>query len=170
MKTLLLLPICTLFLLVSCKKNTPVTPQSSISATVDGVNETFDVNAAATLTNIEGTGNVLLISGKETSETGIGVEVNSASTITKGSYTVTTGIPEGFNPATSVSYTQGYEIFFPVQNASSQNLITITYISSTNVQGTFNVDLSGALPSSQPIFTSKTITNGKFNVSIKARN
>ncbi len=170
MKIPLLLPICTLLLLISCKKSNPLTPQSSISATVDGVNETFNMNASATLTNIEGN-NVLLISGKETSDTGIGIEVNSASTITKGTYPTIVGTPIGFDPATYVSYTQGFVMFFPAQNVASQNLITITYISSTNVQGTFDVALSGSLLSTtQPVFTNKTITNGKFNVMIKPSN
>jgi hypothetical protein len=173
MKSLLLLPICTLFFLVSCKKSTPITPQSSISATVDGINKTFNINTEAALTNIEGTGNVLVISGKATSETDsdiIGLEVNSASAITKGSYPVTTGIAAGFDAATSISYIQGYETFWPAVSAVSPNSITITYISSTNVQGTFNVALSGGTLSTSPIITNKTITNGKFNVSIKPSN
>jgi hypothetical protein len=173
MKTLLLLPICALFLLVSCKKSTPVTPESSISAAIDGVNETFNINATASLTNIEGTGNVLIISGKETSETGsdiISLEVNSTSAIAKGSYPVQAGTPAGFDAATSVSYIQGFANFFPAVSAASPNSITITYISSTNVQGIFNVALSGGTPSTSPIITNKTITNGKFNVSIKPGN
>ena len=176
MKILLLLLIYIPILVTSCKKSTPVTPESSISADVDGIKETFNTNATAvaSVSNLLGTGNVhiLIISGKETSDSGsdiINVIVTSASAITKGTYPVMTGVPPAYS-ATSVSFIQGYETFFPTQNVTLQNLITITSISSTNVQGTFEVALSGAVASTSPVYTNKIITNGSFNVSIKPAN
>ena len=170
MKKLLLLSICTLFIFTSCKKNTSPTPESSISASIDGVKETFNINATANRNYIEGTGNVLIIGGKETSESGsdiINIEVNSTAAITKGSYSIKTGVPEGFDPAIYVSYVQGLIFFYHAVNPASSNLITITDISSTNVQGTFNVALSGSLPSTAPVIINKVITNGEFNIRIE---
>jgi hypothetical protein len=170
MRTLLLLPIYLLLLLVSCKKSTPPGPDNSISATVDGIPKTFNVYAQAfSQSNFQGH-NLLIISGQETSEIGsinINISVSSIPAIVKGSYSLDPGnsgtLPVG--GATSITYVSRGEKFLPSQNATSKNLITITSLSSTKVEGTFYVVLSEGTPS-----TDKTITNGKFNVSIKPDN
>jgi hypothetical protein len=113
-----------------------------------------------------------MISGAETSENGSGsinIEVNSVSAITTGTYSLKTGTPQGFDPITSISYVEGYLVFYPTTSPNSSNSITITYISSTNVQGTFNPALSRIITSTPPavVVVNKTITNGKFNVQIK---
>ncbi|HEY4194228.1 MAG TPA: hypothetical protein VGM63_01745 [Mucilaginibacter sp.] len=173
MKKILFPLVCALLLSISCKKNTSPPLESSISASIDGVDETFNVNVSARQTSDEETGNTIMISGTETSESGSGhidIEVNLVPPIVKGTYPIKTGPPPGFVPTTSVSYFEGFETFWPTLNAAIPNLITISHISSTNVQGTFSatVTLSGGYAEGLP--TTKTITNGKFNVNIKQSN
>lgn len=170
MRTLSLVPICIVLLLASCKKSTAPIPDNSILATVDGVPKTFNVYAQGFLYNNFQGHHVLIISGQQTSETGsnyINLSVSSVSAIVKGSYSLDP-VNSGVTPAggaTSIAYISGGEKFLPPQNATSKNLITITYLSSTKVEGTFNVVLSGGTP-----LTDKTITNGKFNVSVESDN
>ena len=173
MNKLLLIAISLLFIITSCKKNSEdkLIPSNTISATVDGVNKTFNINATAKQTSDETTGNTLMISGAETSENGSGsinIEINSSTPITPGTYQLTIGVPQGFYPATSVFYVEGYLVFRPATGTMSPNSITITFINGTNVQGTFNAELSGSETSTPPsIIINRTITDGKFNVQIK---
>lgn len=172
MKITLSITALILLFLTSCKKtsgNIPTTV-NTISATVDGVNETFNVKLTASQSNIGGT-NVLLITGLETSEANsaaINIEIDTTAAITEGTYPVKTGIPNGFNSGTSVSYVKGYEILYPSLNIASPSSITISHIDNVSVKGTFNATLSGSAPGLSP--TTQTITDGKFDVVIKQLN
>ena len=169
MKTISLIAICLLFINTSCKKNSEnsPTPTNSISATVNGVNEAFNAKIKASETNIGGI-NVLLITGSETFDTNsaaINIEIDTSAAITTGTYSAKTGTPQGFNSGATISYVRGYMALYPSLNSGLLNSITISRISSTNVQGTFSATLSGSALGLSP--TTKTITNGKFNVTIK---
>ena len=89
MKTPLLIIICILLAFSSCKKSSDV-PVNTISATIDGVDESFNTNPNAQLGTAIALNSVLNIAGNSASGTGadnIGITIESNSTIVKGSYT-----------------------------------------------------------------------------------
>lgn len=168
MKKILLIALSVLLSFAGCKKSgNDQASVNTISATVDGVNETFNSNVTALQTSIEGI-NILNISGKKTADTNlvaIGIIIDTSAVITEGSYPVKAGPYELYSQGISVSYVQGYLTFSPDSNTTVPNSITISHITNTNVQGTFRVTLSCSAFGTN--LTTKTITNGKFNVSIK---
>jgi len=167
MKNLILLLTCASLCFSSCKKNNLVVADNTISAFVNGVEESFNIKAGASET-VEDNVHILYIEGTSAAGESLSIEVNANSAITKGTYPVIAGVPNGFNAGTTIEYVDGYTQLFPVQSTASFNTITITYISNTVVQGTFDVTLSDSFRGgSITAFTNKTFTSGKFNVTIK---
>lgn len=164
MKKTLLIAVC-LLVLLACKKNS-VAPKNTISATIDGVTETFNTNVAAQLGTSIQLNSHLIISGTNGSAAGsdgIGIEINSNGTIVKGNY-----VNNGAAGYMGITYSKGpFSLSNPTVYSTDVNSvypsnITITSISNTNVQGTFTGKL---------LFTDgktvKTVTDGKFNIDIK---
>ena len=171
MKKTLLFAICIFLFFASCKKKSSDTaPSNSITATIDGVSESFNTNITVHFgAGIQGiqSGSGLIIEGTNGNADGaddLSITINSSSTVVKGNYT-NSGNSGGFP---SIFYRKGaFSVSDPVfyitdVNAVNPSAVTITSISNTNIQGTF----SGKL-----IFTDgktiKTVTDGKFNVNIK---
>jgi hypothetical protein len=167
MKKPLLITICILLAFSSCKKSSDV-PANTISATIDGVDESFNTNQSARLGSSIDLNSNLLISGSSASGTGadgIGITIESNSTIVKGSYNNAGTNNSGF---TSILYSKGPSLLIDPNiyttdvNGNYPTTITITSMSNTNIQGTF---------SGQLLFkdgkTVKSVTNGKFNLDIK---
>jgi len=165
MKITLLITVCILAVLASCKKNS-VAPKNTISATIDGVPETFNTNVSAQLGTSVALNSNLIISGASSSAAssdGMAFEINSNSTIDKGSY-----INNGAAGFMAITYSKGpFSLSNPIVYSTDVNSVypsnvTITSISNTNVQGTFTGKL---------LFTDgktvKTVTDGKFNIDIK---
>lgn len=165
--------ICWLFALSSCKKTgqgkVDVTPLNTLSATINGVNVNFNAALSAHISSEPGAyPNVISIYG--TTGTGnnanIVITVSSMKTITSGTYI------SSDNPGT-IAFS---DIFYEIPDGTSQVIepyiadssgfypttVTITSISSMNVQGTFN----GTLVYSLGGGTNQSIINGKFNVRI----
>jgi hypothetical protein len=176
MKKFLLPFVCILFVFGSCKKKNEVIPANTITATVDGVTTTYNINISAHLATFlyGGTSSTsLAIQGSTATHApagGIAISITSskASAITKGTFTVDS---RNNNPPVYVGL--AYTYYDPSSNDPDQpyltdpnwimpTTITIRSISSTNVQGTF----SGTLVYSQGGASTKTVTNGKFNVDI----
>ncbi len=150
-------------------------PVNTISATIDGVDMDFKTNVHATLytdhqidfttsLNIQGSTATVAPAG------GIGITVSSTNpgSITKGTYTIANAKN---TPPVWVQLNYGY--YDPASNGPDQpyitdpngiqpTTITITSINSTNVQGTF----SGTLTYPQNNASTKTVSNGRFNVTI----
>ncbi len=164
MKRVLVFVSCILLFCTSCKKDSNVAPPNTISATIDGVDESFDTNTFAGIGNGASTlSSNLLIYGSNGSATNadlIKITLNLNQTIVKGSYTSGSDAV-GF---VSILYQHGpYSIVNPydytTDPAGNQTTVVITSITDTNIQGTF----SGKLVSGSAI---KTVTNGKFNLPI----
>jgi len=162
----ILIIIVALVLSQSCKKPSHETPVGTISATIDGIAESFNTNAVGQIT----TGvqsNFLLIGGSDGNSpeaNTLSLSINSTATITKGSYsTVGTSSPVAHIFATvgHMSATQ-HNIYRTDVEGKYSGTIAITLISNTNVEGTF----SGKLLLDNGT-TIKIITDGKFNVSLK---
>jgi hypothetical protein len=167
MKKYLLFAICLILALSSCKKGSNI-PANTISATVDGVNESFNTGPVALLGSSVQLNSSLSISGSNGSGTNsdrIAITIESNSTITKGTYTNGGTNNSGL---TSIVYNKAPfsltnpNIYTTDVNGNYPTTVTITSISSTSIQGTF----SGTLLFSNGT-TTKTITDGKFNLSLK---
>jgi hypothetical protein len=165
MKKTLSLLIYSLLLLSSCKKSTPIVADNSISASVDGVDDSFNINATASQTSYNGVGNAISISGTNAASEYISIAVASTGTISNGTYPINTA-SQGFQNGTTVIYNEGYTTLFSNLNAAPPNTITITYISSTVVQGTFNTTVTGRSLLGGSVIN-KIFSNGKFNLNIK---
>ncbi|WP_426671551.1 hypothetical protein ACPPVU_09960 [Mucilaginibacter sp. McL0603] len=168
MKKLLLFTICVTLAFSSCKKSSSDIPVNTISATIDGVDESFNTNPIAELGTAISLNSNLIISGGNGSGTGsdsMAITIESNNTLAKGSYTNASTNNSSY---VSVLYNKGpFSLAHPSYyttdvNGAYPTTVTITSMSSTNIQGTF----SGKL-----LFTDgttvKNVTNGKFNLTIK---
>jgi len=172
MRRFLLPTICLLFIFSACKKKTDIAPANTVSATVDGVNMNFNTNVVAHFVNNQETAGTssLIIQGVTAAQTpsgGIGISLTStnANYITEGTYTATSykNTPPVWIQVSYVSSGDLDQPFWTDPNTIKPTTITITSITNTNVQGTFN----GTLVYSQGGAPTKTVTNGKFNVTIQ---
>ena len=176
MKFYLLLSACLALILSSCKKKSDVVgPTNMITATVNGVNVNFNSDASAQIVTNEigGYPNLLDINGATSTHGNkalITVTVSSKNAITSGSFPASgTNKPgAGFF---SITYEQTVDSTSQLANpyiTDNSGLypttVTITSISSTNVQGTFTGTLVYYTTGTQnkPV----PVTNGKFNLSI----
>ncbi|HZX58789.1 MAG TPA: hypothetical protein VFE54_08690 [Mucilaginibacter sp.] len=170
MKNLLLFSVCLLLIFTSCKKKAEVIPVNTITATVDGTLLTFNANVTGGKGYAEGI-TTIHVSGFTTADNtaaiiGISISSTDANALQKGTYT--------FSSTNTHPTVYPYLVYnTPVDNASQQpfttdatgvqiTTITITSVSSTNIQGTFSGVLLHAFASD-----TKTVANGKFNVNIQ---
>jgi hypothetical protein len=176
MKFCLLAAACMMPILNSCKKpdNNPVkSNNNTITATVDGQNLTFNTGAGARIvTNETGIYPDLLEITGATDASGnnaiIVIDVTSINSITTGTFPSADTNPE---PATTsgIIYNQNVagsqlgQQYITNNNLTNSTSVTVTSLSSTNVQGTFNGALVYFISGGGP---GKTITNGKFNLAI----
>jgi hypothetical protein len=166
MRRFLLAGISLVLIFSSCKKKQQeVTPASTITATIDGTPMDFSASvsggkgttAAVTTIHVLGASN----SGLTPTTIAVAISSADANALQLGTYTYSTANlhPTVFpiitysNPADNGPYTTDA---YGVQVTT----VTITALSSTNVQGTF----SGTLTRPTTDATTKTITDGKFNV------
>ena len=156
----------------SCKKSAPkVTSSNSITVTVGSSNLNFSTAASALLANSSGS-YVLLISGATgtgSNAQAISIAIDSETPIVQGTYTLNSSTNTNATSFPQIAYVQSASTTNPVSFTSdptgtNASTITITSINPTNVQGTFN----GVLLSDQDGTTTKSVTDGKFNVDITA--
>jgi hypothetical protein len=160
--------LLTLFFLASCKKSSTSSTTSgggTITATVDGTQMTFNNILIAKDTSFSGA-YALTISGATSltsSTTELSLTADGASPVTTGTYTIgpsgiTTDLP-------GIGYSQGSSpVYSSDITGAYSSTIVITSLSKTNVQGTFSGTLTLTIGSGA---TTKTITDGKFNVNLK---
>jgi len=159
-KLILLLPLCLLFVLSSCSKKSTPAPSvtGTITVTIDGSTQTFNVDASAHVQNISGL-NVFNIFGAQStgSTNSIAISIVNSS-LTAGTYT-------GVDSQAQISYAlaSGTVYQYADDDAAAYATVVIKSISSTNVQGTFsgNLNLIGGTGAA-----TETLTNGTFNLNI----
>jgi hypothetical protein len=178
MKRLLLLSVCIAFIAASCSKNAAVIPKGdpivtvkdTISATINGTNETF--NSVDTVrsngpsgmyisgTNAASSDKIIIILGGLT-QTGLGT-YDSSSTGSNNNVQMLYGQGPGYTPD-NYFYT-----YHPTQGTAYDCKVTITEFNYTTVRGTFSGSLvqesAATGGGNQP---PKTVTNGKFTLSLK---
>src|SRR5579864_1383446 len=107
MKKPLLITICIFLAFASCKKNASEVPVGTISATIDGVDESFNTNTDAEIgTAIELNSNLTISGSSGTGSTadGMAISIGSNNTLVKGTYTNAGTANSGF---TSLLYYKG---------------------------------------------------------------
>jgi hypothetical protein len=159
---LLLLPCCLLFALLSCKKSStsPTSVTGTMTATINGTAQTFNVGAIANLQSAGGTYTLGMegLSAASGSANSMIISITTTSPIVAGTYTASSS-------AANVSYTQANANVYQYDGSSGSGpSVVIKSISSTSVSGTFTGTLqlingSGA--------SSVAITNGAFNLKIQ---
>lgn len=170
MKKILLFSACVMFAFASCKKDSSKkTGSNTITATVGGSDINFSASASAQIVNQSGGYELAIVGLTSTGSNPQTMTISIASEvpIVKGTYTLNSSTPSDANSFPQLSYSENTSITNPVGfttdiTGANSSTITITSISSTNVQGTF----SGVLLSDQDNTTTKAVTNGKFDVNI----
>lgn len=170
MKSSAFLTVIVLFLFNSCSKKNEVVPVNTLSANINGVNMNFSTYANYSVPaasnsiqfNITATSNAA-----NTPRIGISITAAKGVAITAGTYN---NDNYANNPPPPYSVNIDYYYYQPIGGVKfyltpSYNVrpinVTITYISDTNVQGTFNTILEG-----ESHTDIATLSNGKFNVDI----
>jgi hypothetical protein len=163
MKKILLISACLVLVFSACKKDsskTITTTKTGITATIDGSDVDFSTGATAQAITSSGEYSIQIIgsTGSGSSAKGISVSIYSDKPIVKGTYLASDTLSSSY-----VIYVENAPSSNPLSFiATSAEAVTITSISSTNIQGTF---YSGLLWDKDGI-TPRTLTNGKFNVSV----
>ncbi|MDB5016045.1 MAG: hypothetical protein JWQ84_877 [Mucilaginibacter sp.] len=167
MKKNLLFILIIPFFLISCKKNAPVAPVNTLSASIDGVEESFNTNVFAQNGSGVSLNSALIILGDNGSASGsdiLSITVNTNSTITARTYSNAPTSTDGF---ISIVYNNGpVSLVNPNTYTSDVNGVHLTTvkiisISNANIQGTFSAQLVSVDGK-----TIKSFTNGKFNINL----
>jgi hypothetical protein len=162
MKKLRILAVLAMSLAVislnSCKKK-DVKPANSITATIDGTAVSFNTNAKAITTTVQG-GAVTTIQGTASNGTNIAIML-SGTVGTAHTYTASTDSP---SDEPLIALTSSADQFWNDDSSSNLVSVTITSMSSSSIQGTFKGALVSTTSGSNTSAT-KIITNGTFNVS-----
>lgn len=175
MKKILLFSACVMLAFASCKKSDKNAPAASntITATVGGTDTKFNTRVTGIIENSQGFYNLLVTGASSTGSNAqvMAISMLSQKPIAKGTYILdsstdpnATTIPDlDYTPNISSSSSLDFATDPTGQN-SATTTITITSISSTNIQGTF----SGLLLGSDYV-AMKSITNGTFNATITTK-
>jgi hypothetical protein len=159
---LLLLPLCVLFVFTSCKKSSdsPTSVTGTMTATINGTAQTFNVGAIANLQSSGGTYTLGMegLSAASGSANSMIISITTNSPIVAGTYTAASS-------QANVSYTQANSNVYQYDGSSGSGpSVIIKSISGTSVSGTFTGTvqlINGSGPSSA------VITNGAFNLKIQ---
>jgi len=151
--------------LASCKKSSSGTPVNSITATINDTNYTFNNRVVDTTVLSDSTPDVILSAADFNLNTfTLSFAAKNKPLIAGtiyGSYGDSVHLLDAeFYPFYSPSY--NYKALpYPMVSSNAQLTVTLTSISSTNIQGTFKgtIFLNGDTTSTNR----KTVTNGKFN-------
>ena len=168
MRKYLFCSVCIILTLTSCSKkgSSPVVNSNTISATIDGVDESFNTIAVAKNISVSQGYSLFFAGTNGTSSTAdaFSITVDGLQPITTGTFDLSGGASGNYFPG--MAYTQPGSIIYE-QDLSGANptIVTITTLTATNVQGSFSGKL--VLYSGSGVPATKTITNGKFNVSFR---
>lgn len=169
MKKLTLLLVCVLAVLFSCRKSVAYY-SGTLTATVNGVVDTFNTNVLALKDSATGTFTLSVVGfhgafgdsltgGFESAE--LGFEITAPGHVTTGTYitdsTAGTQLAMIYIPANTTLYDS------VTTSQPAPPTVVITKITASNVQGTFS---GFTFYSDSSSVTKATITNGQFNVNI----
>lgn len=176
MKKLLLFYAFAALTLYSCNKSAAVkphvdgTPGDTITATIDGTDETFNTNDSAGFHNTSTFYSLPIEGLHDASATtdGISIDEFSPTAITTGTYVLdATHHTAPFYPLIVYATNGGKsltDVYVVDYTGTHSATVTITSLTSTHVTGTFSATLVVAAGSSS---ATKTVTNGKFSVELE---
>lgn len=153
------MPFCLLLVLSSCKKHSSsANVAGTITVTINGAAQTFNVGAVA---HVDHTGDFYSVSMIGVQSTSVAnsmiMEITSSSPIIAGTYTAA-------NSQADISYTLASGSIYQYDGSEGTGAtIVIKSISSTNVQGTFSGTLKIITGNGA---ATQTLTNGTFNLNI----
>ncbi|MBS1531397.1 MAG: hypothetical protein JSU01_13910 [Bacteroidetes bacterium] len=164
MKKLFLIAACFSVVLYACNKS-GAKPYAAVSATIDGVDENFNTADSLGYKNTATVYSATVTAASNASSTADKLELYIAnpSQLAPGTYALTTTWNPPYGPLIvyklngSTNSSDAYVVDYTGEHPAQ---ITITAISNSNIQGTF----SGVLVNAANNGTTKTITNGKFDV------
>jgi hypothetical protein len=160
MKKLFVIAVLGSVLLVSCKKSkSGGLGQGNVQATIDGTTTTFNI-AAGISTNGGKDIDIVSSNGTTAGSTGLEIDISDNNAIVTGTY----HDKSLNNTGLFLSLPSG-DFYANAELVNTPIAITVTSISSTQIQGTFQGDIYLNEDSTS---TKKTITNGKFNVKLTA--
>jgi hypothetical protein len=165
----ILFPLAILLMFCGCKPEDMLTPingggggggTGSLQVSMDGTNTTFNTSAIAALSNTSGffTLQMLGFNGAAGTSSTLQVAVIRSSAIATGTYSETNTTGDVVSVIYhDVSTSKTYQNF---ASATNPLTITITALSSTSVQGTFQGDIFDI----SSLTTKKVLTSGSFNL------
>jgi len=170
MRKIFIVPLVLLLAITSCKKdNTTTSVTATITADIDGVTTTFNTDAIAIKTNLSGTYAIAIAGYQGTALTSsqISIGIGGTDAVTTGAYD---DVPSAAPDEVSLVYTQqpGSGVYGAIGSGSDTAKVTITSISSTQIQGTFSGGVVLTSGSTSP--SSHIITNGRFTVTFNTSN
>ena len=164
MKKLLFIAACFLIALYACNK-TGAKPAVAVSATIDGTDKTFNIDDSLGYKNTDTVYTATVTAASDPSATADKLELFIASPkkLAPGTYALATPWSPPYEPL--IVYKQkgsnnSSDIYVVDYTGEHPAEITITTISGTGIQGTFD----GVLVNASNNGTTKTFTNGKFTV------
>lgn len=164
MKKLFLIAACAAFALYACDKS-GAKPDVSVSATIDGTGESFNTADSLNYKNTATVYSADVTALNAANGDKLELYLANPTQLTTGTYALTTTWNPPYGPLIvyklkgSANFSDAYVVDYTGQNPAE---ITITSITGTGIQGTF----SGVLVNAANNGTTKTFTNGKFNVSV----
>jgi len=170
MKRLILFAACLPFILASCHKALVVTPDSGISATINGKYETFNTRDTV---RVNSASSIYISGTNDTTSDKIILIIGSPSNITTATYSShssnASDLEMLFEEGPGYTYDNYYYTYDIHNGPTYEASVTVTSISSANIQGTFNGSLvrESSVPDTAGTRPSRTIANGKFNLKIK---
>jgi hypothetical protein len=164
-KLSLLLSVCLLFVLSSCSKKSTPSPNvtGTITVTIDGSVQKFNVSATANIKNIDGVNIVSIFGAQGTGSTNtIAISVVNPSITAGTTYT-------GVGSQVQISYTlaSGAVYQYADDDGAAFATVLVKSVSSTNIQGTFsgNLNLISGTGAAKEI-----LSNGTFNLNVVSAN
>ena len=166
-KTIILLTLTFgVITLNSCKKDDKeATVSTSISASIDGTATTF--NSAIGLTGTVGGEKFTSVTGTASNKAVISITLNG--TITAGKTYSSAAANASDRPLLLYAPDDNDDYFNDDSNTAKLVSVTVTSISSTNIQGTFKGNVTNTISVGNGTGKIKSITNGKFNVTITGK-
>lgn len=150
----------------SCKKDDKeATVSTSISASIDGTATTF--NNAVGLTGTVGGVKFTSVTGTASNKAVISITLNG--TITAGKTYSAAAANASDKPLLLYAPDDNDDYFNDDSNTAKLVSVTVTSISATNIQGTFKGNVTNTISIGNGTGKIKSITNGKFNVTITGK-
>lgn len=148
----------------SCKKDNNNTATATISASVDGTATDFNTGAAAIKQTVSGDV-VTSITGTSSNKAVITILLNGTPVAGK----VYSSASANSDDEPLIYYAASNINYLNDDNSSNTVTVTITSVSSTNIQGTFKGGLVEAIVVGNATPKTKAITSGKFNVNLSSK-